>query len=550
MYYQPKIEFAPDEIIGYLRKSQADDPDLSVEEVLARHETILDEWAEKNLGAIVPTKLREVASGETIAGRPEMTKLLRMIESPKYKAVLTVEVQRLSRGDLEDAGKLIRILRYTNTIVITPQRIYDLRDEYDRDSFERELKRGNEFLEYQKKIMRRGRELSVSQGNFINSTPPYGYERTVVMDGKKKCHTLIEIKEEADVVRMIYDLYVNQDMGRHNICNYLDGLGIKPPRGKHWFHTNVRDILANVHYIGKVKWNANPTTLTIEDGEVKKSRSRAKIGEYLIYEGKHEAIVDEELFWKAQEKQGRNSRTKSDTQLRNPFAGLIRCSCGRAMTFRTYKKKDGSERCAPRLICDGHKHCGSGSCLYSEVEDRVIAFLKEHIGMYETLVKSKTGDSLKLHEQMIKNYQAKLKALEAKELAQWEAQASPNPDERMPAAIFKQLNAKLLQEKEEVNQALCELYENMPNPVSYSERLATFREALEALQNPAASAQTKNNLLKACIDHIEYTRKRPDRVKRAPGEKRGTTLKRGGQWTTPPIELDVVLKIDFPTDRA
>ena len=179
MYYQPKIDFAPDEIIGYLRKSQADDPELSVEEVLARHETILDEWAEKNLGAKVPTKLREVASGETIAGRPEMTKLLRMIESPKYKAVLTVEVQRLSRGDLEDAGKLIRILRYTNTIVITPQRIYDLRDEYDRDSFERELKRGNEFLEYQKKIMRRGRELSVSQGNFINSTPPYGFERTV-----------------------------------------------------------------------------------------------------------------------------------------------------------------------------------------------------------------------------------------------------------------------------------------------------------------------------------------------------------------------------------
>jgi len=545
MYLPPKIDFAPEEVLDYLRKSQADDPDLSVEEVLARHETILDEWAEKNLGAVVPpeNKFREVASGETIAGRPEMQRLLRAIESPKYKAVLTVEVQRLSRGDLEDAGKLIRILRYTDTIVITPVKIYDLRDEYDRDAFERELKRGNEFLEYQKKIMRRGRELSVSQGNYIGSRELYGYERTVVMDGKRKCPTLTEKKEEADVVRLIFDMYVNQDMGRHNICKHLDSIGIKPPRGEHWSPPSVRDLLMNVHYIGKVKWNASKTVLTIEDGEVKKTRPRAKVGEYLIYDGKHEAIVDEDLFNRAQEKIGRNARTKAKTKVRNPLAGLVQCSCGRAMSLRTYKLKDGSERCAPRLLCDGQTHCGSGSCLYSEIEDRVIKILEDQIDAFQVRIKSQAGDSVKLHEQMIKNYKVKLKALEAKELAQWEAQSSPDPEERMPAAIFKQLNAKLLQEKEEVKHALCELYDTMPNPVDYTEKMRTFQEALEALRDPAISAEVKNSLLKECIEVIDYKRERPQRVKRAPGEKRGTTLTRGGQWTDPPIELDVKLKI-------
>lgn len=549
MYLPHNIDFSPDEVFDYLRKSQADDPDLSVEEVLARHEAILDTWAERNLGAVVPeaNKFREVVSGETIDGRPEMQRLLRAIESPRIKAILTVEVQRLSRGDLEDAGRLIKILRYTNTLVITTdgrsERIYDLRDEYDRDAFERELKRGNEFLEYQKKIMRRGRELSVSQGNYIGSRELYGYERTVVMDGKRKCPTLKEKKEEADVVRLIFDMYVNQDMGRHNICKHLDSIGIKPPRGEHWSPPSVRDLLMNVHYIGKVKWNASKTVLTIEDGEVKKSRPRAKVGEYLIYDGKHEAIVDEVIFKKAQEKIGRNSRTKAKTKVRNPLAGLVQCSCGRAMSLRTYVLKDGSERCAPRLLCDGQIHCGSGSCLYSEIEDRVVKILEQCIDDFQVRIKSKAGDSAKLHEQMVKNLQAKLKALEAKELAQWEAQSSPDPDERMPAAIFKQLNAKLLQEKEEVNHALCELYENMPAPVDYSERLATFQEALEALRDPAISAEVKNRLLKECIEVIEYTRERPERVKRAPGEKRGTTLTRGGQWTDPPIELDVKLKI-------
>ena len=79
MYYQPQIDFTPEEVLDYLRKSQSDDPLLTVEEVLAKHEAILDEWAEKNLGGKVPeeNKYREVVSGETIDDRPEMLKLLK-----------------------------------------------------------------------------------------------------------------------------------------------------------------------------------------------------------------------------------------------------------------------------------------------------------------------------------------------------------------------------------------------------------------------------------------------------------------------------------------
>ena len=545
MYIQHRLDFLPEEVLVYLRKSRADDPNLEVEEVLAKHETILDEWAEAHLGGKVPeeNKFREVVSGETLADRVEIQLLLRKVESPAYKAILVVEVQRLSRGDLEDAGKLMKILKLSNTMVITPPRTFDLRDEYDRDAFERELKRGNEFLEYQKKIMRRGRELSVSMGNYIGSRELYGYERTVVMDGKRKCPTLKEKKEEADVVRLVFDLYVNQDMGRHNICKHLDRLGIKPPRGEYWSPQSVRDLLMNVHYIGKVKWNASKTVLTIEDGEVKKTRPRAKVGEYLIYEGKHEGIIDEDLFNRAQEKIGRNARAKATTKVRNPLAGLVQCSCGRAMSLRTHTRKDGTERCAPRLLCDGQIHCGSGSCLYSEIEDRVIEVLKQCIEDFEIRINNNASDAAKLHEQMIRNLEAKLKALDKKELAQWEAQSHPDPEQRMPAAIFKQLNGQLLQEKAEVKHALCELLESMPEPVDYTERLTTFHEALEALRDPDVDAQTKNTLLKQCIEVIEYKRKRPERVKRAPGEKKGTTLKRGGQWTSPPIELDIKLKI-------
>ena len=111
-YYNYAELFKPEEVLDYLRKSQSDDPLLTVEEVLKKHETILDEWAEKHLGAKVPeeNKFREVVSGETIKERPEINKVLRLIESPKYKAVKIVEPQRLTRGDLEDIGRLMKLL--------------------------------------------------------------------------------------------------------------------------------------------------------------------------------------------------------------------------------------------------------------------------------------------------------------------------------------------------------------------------------------------------------------------------------------------------------
>ena len=86
----------------YLRKSRTDDPTLDVEEILSRHETILDEYSERTWGKKIPevNRIRELVSGETIDSRPGLLHILKAIESPKIKSVLLVEVQRLGRPDL------------------------------------------------------------------------------------------------------------------------------------------------------------------------------------------------------------------------------------------------------------------------------------------------------------------------------------------------------------------------------------------------------------------------------------------------------------------
>ena len=546
--------FKPEEVLDYLRKSQSDDPLLTVEEVLRKHESILDEWAEKHLGGTVPekNKFREVVSGETIKERPEINKVLRLIESPKIKAVKVVEPQRLTRGDLEDIGRLMKLLKHTNTYVITPERVYDLRDEYDWNAFEAELKRGNDYLKYTKKILNRGRLLSVSQGNYIGSVPPYGFDKTWVKDGKRKCPTLKENKEQADVVRMIFDMYVNQDMGRTSIGYRLDELGIKPPKGQFWSPAALKEMLENVHYIGKVKWNWRKTVLIVEDGEIRKTNPKSKIGEYLIYEGRHDGIIPLELFNAAQAKQGRNHRAKAKTKVRNPLAGLVFCRCGRGMSLRFYKNSDGTEKSPPRILCNDQARCHTGSVLYDEMIDRIAAILEQCIEDFEIRIQNDEGDSAKLHARLIKNLEKKMKELEAKELSQWESQSHPDPAQRMPAEIFKQLNEKLLKEKEEIRQALCKAYESMPEPVDYEEKLLKFKDALAALRDPDVDAQRKNKLLKACIERIDYSREKPERIKsqqiryydKELKQTRYTSpLNTGGNWTSPPIELDVKLKV-------
>lgn len=532
MYYRHEINFKPDEVIDYLRKSQSDDPLLTVEEVLAKHETILDQWAEKHMGGRVPeeNKYREVVSGETIKDRPEINIVLKRIESPKIKAVKVVEPQRLTRGDLEDIGRMMKLLKHTNTMVITPERIYDLRDEYDWEAIERELKRGNEYLEYYKKIQARGRLLSVSQGNYLGSIPPYGFDKITVIDEKRECPTLKANPEQAEVVRTIFHLFVNEDMGRRRIANYLDDLKISPPKGPHWSAGTIREILTNVHLIGKTRWNWRKSVTVVEDGEFIKKRPVTKIGEYLVFEGRHDGIVDVDLYNAAQEKLGRGHRAKREVEVRNPFASIAFCkSCGKAVIYKHPKNKDGTEAAGARLMCSDQGHCDTGSCMYSEVFEQVCDTLAQCIEDFEMRLNTDTGNSEKLHAKLVKTLEKKMQDLQARELSQWEAQSDPDPAKRMPQEIFQKLNAKLLAEKEEVRQALCKAHEAIPEPVDYSEKVKTFQDALDAMLDPDVDAQEKNRLLKACIERIEYHRDRPQRV--------------GGKWNNPPIELDVRLRV-------
>ena len=528
MWQLPPLKL--EEILIYLRKSRTDDPTLTVEETLAKHEQMLDEWVKRNLPDLegrIPeaNRFREVVSGETIDSRPKVQALLRQVESPRYKAILIVEPQRLSRGDLEDIGRMVKLLRYSNTIVITLQYTYDLRDERDRDMFERELKRGNEFLEYQKRIMNNGRLLSVQNGNFIGQKAPYGYRKKQVKEGKKKCYTLEPDPETAPVVKLIFEMY-RDGYGTTRICDKLDALGVPAPKGGKWVPDTIPRMLHNEHYIGKVVWNKRKEARVVKDGAVVVSRPCAE--EYLVFEGKHPAIIPMDLWEAVQAKRGSIPRNNKAHNFSNPLAGLLYCrTCNRIMTRRTYKDQEGKERSAPRVACSDQRHCGTASSTLAEVLEEVVKMLRASIADFEIRIEQGTDDSVEIHRQMVERLEKRLHELQELEIAQWDEKTKGG----MPAHVFERLNSQTLRDIEEVKQQLCTAQDAIPEPVDLQEKVTTFRAALDALLDPEAPAREKNNLLKACIERIDYHRERVN----------GGHKRRHDQEA--PLELDFTLKV-------
>ena len=250
-----------EEWLLYSRKSRQDDPHQTVEEVLAKHEATLQEYAERELGGRIPEEniYREVVSGESIDEREEVKKVLARIEDPTIKGVLVVEPSRLSRGDLSDCARVIDSFRFTHTLVATPMMTYNLEKKMERKFFQDELLRGNDYLEYVKEVLWRGRIAAAKRGCYTSATAPYGFNRKKV--GRD---WILEPNEDADAVRLMFEWYVHDDLSLGALARRLDEYGFRPPNGKKWARETLREMLKNEHYIGKIRFNNKHSVTMVE----------------------------------------------------------------------------------------------------------------------------------------------------------------------------------------------------------------------------------------------------------------------------------------------
>lgn len=501
----------------YLRKSRQDDPTQTVEEVLSKHEAMLQEYAEREFGGRIPEEniYREVVSGESIDDRVEIKKVLARIEETEIEGVLVVEPSRLSRGDLGDCDRIVKAFRFSDTLVGTLMMTYNLKNKMERKFFQDELLRGNEHLEYTKEILFRGRVAAVKRGCYIGNVPPYGYDRAMKGDD----HTLKPNPDEAPIVKLMFEWYADEGLTPWKIARRLDNMSVKAPKGDKWSGESIRDMLKNKHYIGKVVYRQQSDEQVLENGVVVKKRVFMPEEEVIEAKGKHDAIIDMDL-WERARARGSADRTRNKFELTNPLATLFVCSnCGRTMRKRNIKHAQ------PRFACPCTPQCYK-SVRVQEVHD-AIQHVLEYVELPKLQLKvaNNDGDARKIQERRLTQLQKEMEEYLTQEDKQYDLLEKGTYTQE----VFDRRNAKLREKINKCQDEINAVKRSLPKNINYAEHVVSLEKAIDAWKDPDMTPGEKNKILKAIISKIEYT-----------GPKTGSDHAKRG---VTPFTLEVFLRL-------
>ena len=490
----------------YLRKSRAD---LEAEargegDTLARHRRTLTELAAAR-GLSVGAIYEEVVSGDTIAARPQMQRLLKEVEAGMWRGVIVMEIERLARGDNIDQGVVARTFKYSETLIITPFKTFDPNNEYDEEYFEFGLFMSRREYKTIRRRLNAGVQAARREGKYTAGQPPFGYLK-IKLKGEKG-GSLEPNPDTAPIVQDVFRWYVHESATIAEIKHRLNRL-LPPPPGERlrWYDRRVSQMLRNPHYAGYTTGTRRPTRKEVVDGQLKVIRLTVK--DVPLYEGRHEALVSRDDWHKAQEMLARNftppvPRGKSQ---KNAFTGLIVCGvCGRKMQ-RTCVSSGQSVPREPLIFCISRSACPTISHRYDEIEKMVLDTLRGWLASYsagtEPFQHHDMTDQLNISLKQFHKHLADLdvRTNRAFELVETGIYSPELYIERKSALDAER--AYVMQQIENMNTEL----KKIANAESIRrEFLPKLQHVLESYET-AENALEQNRLLKTVIERIVYTK--------------------------------------------
>ena len=451
----------------YLRKSRMEEG-MDTEEVLAKHRKALTTFAAAHDIHIIETYY-EVVSGESLYARPEMLRLLEDVEDGRYDAVLVMDLDRLSRGRMKDQGIILDAFRDSGTLIVTPEKTYNLSDD----------------------LLRRGLKQTIQDGCYV-ANAPYGY-RKVTVDRKP---TLEIYEPEAKFVRMMYDLYL-QGYGCVSIARHINSLGARPHRSAEFTRNSVAHILRNPTFAGKIVWDQKTHIRKGAKGNPKHITIYNPREQWTIVDGIHPAIISQETYDQVQAiLAGRYIPSRNDGTVRSSLAGLVLCAnCGQHMQRMTMK---GS----PYLLCTRPGCCASTK--FELVEARVLSYLEETLARMELEQQAGTGRDTAVLDSTLEAIKKELTAAQRQknrlyELLELEEYDLPTFRERM--AAVKEKIAGLERRQRETERTIEQA--KLADPASLARKIRGVLDAYDAA-DPAG----RNAMLKSVLDTVWYEKEK------------------------------------------
>lgn len=362
-------------------------------------------------------------SGKSIEGRPAFRRMLSDIESGAgIDYVMVYKLSRFGRNAADILNSLELLQTYDVNLICIEEGI---------DSSQTSGKLLISVLSAVAEIEREnileqtmnGRREKARQGKWNGGPAPYGY---MIKD-----EILSINEEEAEIVRTIYDKYVNTRLGYSGIAKYFNLQGIKKTPRKESdieeFSAHfIQLLIDNPVYCGKIAYGRRSK----ERVKGKKNEYKlVKQKEYCLVDGQHEGIISEELWQKAQEKRlatGIKYASKLGKERAHLLTGIIKCpkcGCGMYANRVCWTKKDGTYKEVMYYSCSRNKQSRGRHCDYSvnlkktDIEPLVVEVIKKLVQDEEFAVEIKRRigvqvDTDKIDTELF-NYEKKLKEVEA-----------------------------------------------------------------------------------------------------------------------------------------
>lgn len=481
------------DIAIYLRKSRAKGHE-ETDETLEKHRKTLVEFAKKyNLRYVI---YQEIVSGDSIDNRPQMIKLLDDIENDLYDAVLVVDIDRLGRGNEEDSGKIKRIFKNSGTLIITPEKVYNLENEDDETFVEFKTFLARQEYKMIKRRMLRGKKIGSKLGHWTNGTPPIPYLYDPNIKG------LIVSQEKLSIYNLIKSLFLDKLLTVENVAIELNKLGVPTPyeRGTKWYGNVVQKILLNETHLGKIISNKTKGNTKKREKVIYYPRDK-----WIIVENCHEAVKTQEEHDKIIElfKQRKRVASRAKTGIYE-FSGIIKCGlCGYSMTYLT-NKKTGRIYMKPCWYVDpfGNK-CPNRSGYVNEIADRV---LEEIVKERDRLINEITDNSSKDSEKIDLIIKQKKKQLNKFNIALEKVNTSYELGDYTREQWLER-KLKWDKEIEKINIEIEELNNELSNKEvkTKEEKIKTFDYMINHLQIETNSEE-RNKLYKLGVEKITWLR--------------------------------------------
>lgn len=468
----------------YLRKSRAEDGQDTAE-ILRRHRETLTEFAARN-GIHILETYQEIKSGESLYTRPEMMKLLEAVESGRFRAVLCMDIDRLSRGDTRERGIIWGTFKASETLIVTPSKNYDLSEESDELMTELRGLFANFELRQIKARTKRGMIRAVKEGCYIHS-PPYGYRRG--LDGTRK--TLEIYEPEAQFVRRIFAWYAS-GMGCDTIAQRLTAEGAHPKYADKFGSRSIQVIIKNPVYIGKVVYNKEKWTW--RDGKL--VITKRPESEWIYADGLHPPIIDTETWDECQAiMKSRWRPARFDGSIKAPLAGLIRCGeCGHRMSRRTRGGRHS-------LYCREYG-CPCVSANYELVEQAVLDSLRDILSGLQTRPDEQSDNAANIIQAQIDGIRNSIASEERKKPRLYDFLESGTYTEDVFRGRMNAVNdriATLQKQEQDAIDALATLEKK-----DAAHQAVGIRNLLDEYMD--ADAPTRNRLMRAVVDYMVYRR--------------------------------------------